>query len=218
MAVDAASARWSSDQWCSLTTVACALSVGLLLSCATSNSRTALPTAGPSPDETFLDDATGLVWMRSITPEMGWSEARSACNLVRAGGFTDWRLPDKEEIETLLEAEVPSSDGDGSLMQPLREPFRGLLPLAGYLFTGQLVRGQPDAPYVMYLRNGHVFNGKGYRGFVRCVRLKLREKPDDSGKVVPTRAAREHRIVLPVTLGASLRSCLNASENQEGPL
>lgn len=50
---------------------------------------------------------------------------------------------------------------------PLYGPF---LAEDGYLFSGTLVDGYDDAPWIMNLRNGHIFNGKGRAAYVRAVR------------------------------------------------
>jgi len=59
-------------------------------------------------------------------------------------------------------------EAPNSTVVPLYGPFTE--PSDGYLFSGTVVAGYEDAPYVMNLRNGHIFNGKGYEAFVRCVR------------------------------------------------
>jgi hypothetical protein len=55
-----------------------------------------------------------------------------------------------------------------SVEQPFHGPF--VTQMDGYIFSGSNVEGYEDAPWIMRLVNGHIFNGKGYKAYVRCVR------------------------------------------------
>lgn len=51
----------------------------------------------------------GLTWMqnRSMVPSPGlvnWSTANNTCNALTAGGYSDWRLPTKQELSALYSA------------------------------------------------------------------------------------------------------------------
>ncbi len=55
-------------------------------------------------DGTVSDTATGLMWQQD-TPviEMTWDEALSYCESLNLAGYTDWRLPTKKELRSLLD-------------------------------------------------------------------------------------------------------------------
>lgn len=54
--------------------------------------------------ETFTDGSTGLMWTRSDSGHgMPWAEAQQYCGKLRTGGYSDWRLPDSNELKTLYD-------------------------------------------------------------------------------------------------------------------
>ena len=67
--------------------------------------------ADPSPRFTIqantncvLDNRTGLIWARtSLTNSLTWSNAIVFCEALNYGGQTDWRLPNRFELESLLD-------------------------------------------------------------------------------------------------------------------
>jgi hypothetical protein len=76
----------------------------------------------PVPDEPIVEDhATGLVWQGCGSSRRGadceiavddgyvqWKQALARCDALAWGGYHDWRLPDRWELESLLlDDEVP---------------------------------------------------------------------------------------------------------------
>jgi len=57
-------------------------------------------------DVIVADTATGLVWQKSYVSGKKWTEALSYCENLTYAGYSDWRLPDKNELASL----VPASD------------------------------------------------------------------------------------------------------------
>lgn len=119
--------------------------------------------------DTLVDTRTGLTWTTTASPLLTWALALAHCQGSRAGGFTDWRLPTKTELEALIDRATPHPTDRDPDARLLREPFRSTLPETGYLFSGSLVR-EPDHPWIMNLRNAHLFNGHGHEAHVLCVR------------------------------------------------
>jgi len=73
-------------------------------------------------DGTVSDYNTGLMWEKadSVTPH-SWSEAISECESATTAFYTDWRLPTKKEIVSLINYENSGSAGsalDSSLTYP----------------------------------------------------------------------------------------------------
>lgn len=111
----------------------------------------------------FVDDETGLMWTgdywySEVTPVSDWKAALDYCENGTFGGFTDWRLPNINELRTMYDRTWPSIPSD----------FPGL---SSYAFWSSTTR--PDAPGAAYYVTigGSVGSQiKGLSGAVRCVR------------------------------------------------
>jgi len=63
-------------------------------------------------DGTVTDNKTGLMWAKSDNGEdIDFEDADNYCESFAAGGFSDWRLPDIEELKNLYDAKVNADDG-----------------------------------------------------------------------------------------------------------
>ncbi len=61
------------------------------------------PSYSVNTDGTVTDDNTGLMWQREDDKVMRtWPDAVNFCESATFGGYTDWRLPDKKELFTLV--------------------------------------------------------------------------------------------------------------------
>jgi hypothetical protein len=57
-----------------------------------------------APTGTVIDHSTGLMWSKAtIAKGKTWAEAKAAAEAVRLGGYTDWRLPTRAELITLVD-------------------------------------------------------------------------------------------------------------------
>ncbi len=63
-------------------------------------------------DGIVTDSATGLMWQKNYVENKAWQEALSYCADLTYAGYTDWRLPDKNELISLVNYEKsdPASD------------------------------------------------------------------------------------------------------------
>ena len=122
----------------------------------------------------IIDYRTGLMWSGDVPPvQMTYEDANEYVISLGVAGYDDWRLPSKDEIESLLEPDLIPNDPHTSPV-PLRPPFN--YPRHGYLISGTILESIDNGYYVMNLRNGHIFNGLGYKCFVRAVRGSSRSK------------------------------------------
>ncbi len=116
---------------------------------------------------TIRDTRSGLEWSSALSPtELTFEEAVDYVKQLAPGGGGRWRLPTKDELASLLNP-LARADDSGSSPYPLREPFSSQR--SGYLHSGTLV-GDHEGNYIMNVYNGHIFNGLGYRCYVRPVR------------------------------------------------
>lgn len=58
-------------------------------------------------NQTVLDKKTDLMWAAADNSEsLTWQEAVDYCNAYTGGGFQDWRMPKKAELQTLIESKI----------------------------------------------------------------------------------------------------------------
>jgi hypothetical protein len=116
----------------------------------------------------FIDNNLNIMWTGKTSPEpVSWSEAATFARNLEYHGYSDWRLPTKGELESIVNKELVDNDPNSAVF-PLYGPFTDTS--ANYIFSGTVVEGYTDAPYILNTRNGHIFNGKGYKAHVRAVR------------------------------------------------
>jgi hypothetical protein len=54
-------------------------------------------------DGTVTDTTTGLMWQQAEAGEMTWEEALEYCNDLSLAGHNDWRLPNRNELQSLVD-------------------------------------------------------------------------------------------------------------------
>ncbi len=59
-----------------------------------------------------LDVVTDLIWQKDFATDKTWSQALEHCEDLVYAGQSDWRLPNKKELISLInfEAQLPASD------------------------------------------------------------------------------------------------------------
>ncbi len=58
-------------------------------------------------NDTVLDEKTDLMWAAIDNRQsLTWMEAEKYCHAFTGGGYTDWRMPKKSELATLIEANI----------------------------------------------------------------------------------------------------------------
>jgi len=115
-------------------------------------------------DGTVRDSTTGLVWERAGSDaNMTWKDALAYCENRDTGGKTEWRLPNKKELETLI---LDSAD-EMPISPEFIEPDPGRRYWSGSPYVGPRAeswRVDFDAAKASYYGNL-----RNYMYYVRCV-------------------------------------------------
>ena len=54
-------------------------------------------------DGTITDTYTGLMWQKDTTSDKNWKDALDTCHKLELAGYTDWRLPGKEVLRSIVD-------------------------------------------------------------------------------------------------------------------
>jgi hypothetical protein len=127
---------------------------------------------------TVTDNNTGLIWQKCSNGQnndrvcsgtasvYNWYEATGdVCKALRTGGHSDWRLPSKNELATIVDRSAPQS---GPTIKA--SYFPGTIK-AGY-WSSTADASKPDFAWLVDFVKGHVIPAvnKKNHWYVRCVR------------------------------------------------
>lgn len=119
-----------------------------------------------SGDGTVTDTSTGLAWEKDgSTSSMSWEAALAWCENTTTGLYTDWRLPNKRELENLV---------DVSRDYPAIDPAfteSGKLYWSGTTYNPVGYQGFHDSAWRVNFNDGQSRDyGKSVSFYARCVR------------------------------------------------
>jgi len=108
--------------------------------------------------EVVEDALTGLWWTRNANPHdfpLSWDEAlqlAAAMNVEKAFGYSDWRLPNRRELLSLIsyQARKPALPGD--------HPFNNIF--LGWYWTSTTAALAPAYAWYIHLEGGRMFYGR----------------------------------------------------------
>jgi hypothetical protein len=124
--------------------------------------------------QVVTDLATGLIWKRCSEGQTGatctgapsshtWSQALTLANGATHAGFADWRLPNVEELYSLVET--------GCFIQTINTTvFPGMVPDAAY-WSSTTNATSPTSAYEVVFNAGFVSWSADNKNFSRLVRL-----------------------------------------------
>ena len=114
--------------------------------------------------EIVTDHITGLMWQDNADASnitKNWGDAKSYCQNLSFGGYSDWRLPSIDELMYIA---------DRSLRNPAIDPTFQHTRSDGYWSSTSVV-GDEDLAWYVYFYDGYDDGyGKSYSRRVRCVR------------------------------------------------
>ena len=112
-------------------------------------------------DEIVKDSVTGLIWQKTYKDGVKkFADALSTCEDLDYAGFTDWRLPNKNELASIANYAKyrPASDFPG---MPENRSFRT---------STSDAKSNKNAWYILFSDSDINFGGKSNSDIVRCVR------------------------------------------------
>lgn len=66
-------------------------------------------------DGTVTDTATGLMWQQSEAGTMTWAEALNYCETLTLADYGDWRLPNINELQSIVDYKLGYQDGEPAI-------------------------------------------------------------------------------------------------------
>jgi len=116
-------------------------------------------------DDQVLDRHTGLIWTRRNVAggRMTWAKAIRACGKLDIGGSSDWRLPTRSDLLTLVDLERADPAIDTEYFPDCKSDW--------YWSNTPYARSPGDCAWVVSFGLGDAYwDLHGYDGFVRAVR------------------------------------------------
>jgi len=114
-------------------------------------------------DQTVTDLQTGLIWDQRDVCLMNWFEALEYCSNLHHAGKEDWRLPTREELESLVQRDRTEA--------PLLDPTFFPNVVANHYWTNETTEAGTTAFYVSFNRGKTGRRTKKLKNYVRAVWL-----------------------------------------------
>ena len=119
-------------------------------------------------DGTVTDTATGLMWQQDESDAMTWEAALTYCEDLELAGHDDWRLPNVNELQTVIDYNAYEPAIDTSF-------FPGAMPQ--YYWSSTTYEENDDTDnnaWNVFFSNGDLYttdmSGKSNSAYVRAVR------------------------------------------------
>lgn len=111
---------------------------------------------------TISDTATGLMWQKGEAGAMTWEAALTYCENLQLAGYSDWRLPNRNELQSIVDYARYSPAID-------RTMFPGAM--SSYYWSSTTLAYNTADAWLVGFGNGHV-GGRNKSGsdYVRAVR------------------------------------------------
>ncbi len=116
-------------------------------------------------DKVVTDKTTALMWAQDDEVyTFNWADAKARCANSRRGGFTDWRLPTRIELLSLLDFTKPAAPMINSTAFPGETGWSSM-------WTSSPFATSSGGAWAVNFGNGlSAFSTIGYQNAVRCVR------------------------------------------------
>ena len=124
--------------------------------------------------EVVFDPSTNLLWQKGSAPVNSWKEALAYCQNLEYAGYSDWRLPNKNELVTLV---------DYSKADPASS-FPGMVSETLLTSTFKAAYGGADDPLVIDMKDGMIKEYYSYKD-VSLICVRSDSKPLPAGRTIP---------------------------------
>lgn len=114
-------------------------------------------------DTVVIDTNTGLIWQKTYSIAKSWEDALSYCENLTYAGYSDWRLPNKNELASLVDYQwdKPASD------------FPDMSSKFHFISSSSLAQNNKEA-WALKFDTGNIYaydkSGKYVQHYFRCVR------------------------------------------------
>jgi hypothetical protein len=123
-------------------------------------------------DSTISDNSTGLMWSQNDDGNgMDWQNALVYAENANLAGYTDWRLPNVKELQSIVDYSYAPGASDAANEGPAINPIFTCTPIVneagssdyGYYWTGTSADFRSGEPYyyAWYVAFGRAVNGEG---------------------------------------------------------
>ncbi len=94
-------------------------------------------------DGTITDSDTGLMWTQVPGPAMSWQAALTYATSLKTAGYSDWRLPNIKELQTLADYNLTVASSQASALAPVNRIMfpSATTPATAYWSSTVLVQG-----------------------------------------------------------------------------
>lgn len=113
------------------------------------------------------DQVTGLTWQKNAsTKPLAWSAARDECEKLELGDETDWRLPTRMELITILDYGKIDPSVDTTAFPGTKQD---------YYWSSTPIAGNPGYHFQVNFQRGFAFGeSDAQKYYARCVRGKTK--------------------------------------------
>lgn len=110
-----------------------------------------------------IDSTSGLQWQDDkVGEKMGWKDAIDHCEALNLGGYSDWRLPNINELKSIVDRDKY----DPAIVSGFTN-----VTSYDYYWSSSTDKHYDDNAWIVYFSNGNVNNDYKVNSFyVRCVR------------------------------------------------
>jgi len=87
--------------------------------CVAGNSDYGVNDFSDNLDQTVSDNATGLMWQQNDAESTNWDDAIAQCEAATTANYSDWRLPNVKELQSIVDYERSPDTHNSAAIDPV---------------------------------------------------------------------------------------------------